>query len=383
MQKLVGISASDRWTMFQQYVHAVAFGAADPLFGKDVGFFMFRLPVYQWAASFLFSWLVIAVVLVTVAAWFFGLRLLPGVVQTLRVRPSELTLETPYIQRNIQGTLAGYGLTRVRQRAFPGRPVTAEDVERNRPTLENVRLWDYRPLLAAYRQLQTLRQYYTFTDVDIDRYRVNGTQRQVMLAAREMDLARLPTAARGWVNEHLVFTHGFGLVLSPVNQISEEGMPELWIRDIPPQSVPGLPVTQPRIYFGELTNQFVVVNTRVQELDYPRGDDNAYTAYQGRAGIRLTWLNRLAFAYRLADLKLAISSDISARSTLLFGRNILARVQRIAPFLRYDRDPYVVVADGRLVWIIDAYTFSNRYPYSTPIQAGLNYIRNSVKVEKV
>jgi len=481
---LVGISASDRWTMFQQYVHAVAFGAADPLFGKDVGFFMFRLPVYQWAASFLFSWLVIAlivvlvgsyldlapllirglwsiplrvrahvslligllllvrgwgfwldayglvysptgvvtgagytdvhvvlpalramavlfglaallmfanvrlrtmrfavaVVLVTIAAWFFGLRLLPGVVQTLRVRPSELTLETPYIQRNIQGTLAGYGLTRVRQRDFPGRPVTAEDVERNRPTLENVRLWDYRPLLAAYRQLQTLRQYYTFTDVDIDRYRVNGTQRQVMLAAREMDLARLPTAARGWVNEHLVFTHGFGLVLSPVNQISEEGMPELWIRDIPPQSVPGLAVAQPRIYFGELTNQFVVVNTRVQELDYPRGDDNVYTAYQGKAGIRLTWLNRLAFAYRFADLKLAISSDISARSTLLFGRNILARVQRIAPFLRYDRDPYVVVADGRLVWIIDAYTFSNRYPYSTPIQAGLNYIRNSVKV---
>ncbi len=484
---LVGISASDRWTMFQQYVHAVAFGAADPLFGKDVGFFMFRLPVYQWAASFLFNWLIIAlivvligsyldlapllirglwsiplrmrahvslllgllllvrgwgfwldayglvysptgvvtgagftdvhvvlpalramavlfglaallmfanvrlrtmrfavaVLLVTIAAWFLGLRLLPGVVQTLRVRPSELTLETPYIQRNIQGTLAGYGLLRLRERDFPGRPVTADDVARNRPTLENVRLWDYRPLLSAYRQLQTLRQYYTFTDVDIDRYRLPttqppGIQRQVMLAARELDIARLTQP--GWVNIHLVYTHGFGLAMSPVNQISEEGMPELWVRDIPPQSVPGAAVTEPRIYFGELTNQYIVVKTGVQELDYPRGNDNVYTAYQGKAGIRLGFLARLAFAYRFADLKLAISSDISAGSRVLFGRNILARVQRIAPFLRYDRDPYLVVADGRLVWIIDAYTFSDRYPYSTPIQAGLNYIRNSVKV---
>jgi len=492
---LVGVAESRRWTMFQQFVHAVPFGTVDPLFSKDVGFFMFRLPVYQWAASFLFSWLVLAlvvvvvgsyldmapllirglwsiplrvrahvsllvallllvrgwgfwldayalvysptgvvtgagytdvhvvlpalrvlaglfaaagllmlanvrlrtmrfaaaVVLLTAVAWLVGLRVLPGVVQTLRVRPSELTAETPYIQRNIRGTLEGYGLGRVREREFPGRPVTAEDVARNRPTLENVRLWDYRPLLAAYRQLQTLRQYYTFVDVDIDRYRLpaahpaaagvspeRGTQRQVMLAAREVDLSRLQ--ARGWVNEHLVFTHGFGLVMSPVNLISEEGMPELWIRDIPPQSVPGLEVREPRIYFGELTNHYVIVNTRVQELDYPRGDENVYTTYRGRAGIRLHWLNRLAFAYRLADLKLAISTDISSRSRLLFQRNILARAQRIAPFLRYDRDPYLVVADGRLVWIIDAYTVSSRYPYSTPVEAGLNYIRNSVKV---
>jgi hypothetical protein len=479
---LVGIAASDRWTMFQQFVHAVPFGATDPLFGRDVGFFMFRLPVYQWAASFLYSWLLVsllvvligsyldlapllirglwsvplrvrahvsgllglvllvrgwgfwldayglvyspggvltgagytdvyvvlpalrtmgvlfilaallmfanvrlrtmrfaaAVLLVTAAAWFLGLRLLPGAVQALRVRPSELTLETPYLGRNIQGTLAGYGLTQIRERDFPGRPVSAADVADNRSTLDNVRLWDYRPLLAAYRQLQTLRQYYTFMDVDIDRYRVGAEQRQVMLAARELDLGRLP--ARGWVNEHLVYTHGFGLVMSPVNRISEEGMPELWIRDIPPQSPPGLAVTQPRIYFGELTNQYIVVGTRVQELDYPRGDENVYATYRGRGGIRLSWLARLAFAYRFADLKLAISSDISPRSRLLFGRNILARVQRIAPFLRYDRDPYIVVADGRLVWIIDAYTFSSSYPYSSPVRAGLNYIRNSVKV---
>lgn len=479
---LAGIAASQHWTMFQQFVHAVPFGAADPLFGRDIGFFMFRLPVYQWAASFLFTWLFVALLIVligayldlapllirglwsvplrvrahlslliglllltrgvgfwldtyglvysptgvvtgagytdvhvvlpalrvmavlfavaavlmfanvrlrtmrfallvlalTLGAWFLGLRALPGLVQRFRVQPSELTLETPYITRNIQGTLAGYGLTRIRERDFPGRPVSVEDVERNRPTLENVRLWDYRPLLTAYRQLQTLRQYYTFTDVDIDRYRLGGMQRQVMLAARELDIDRLPQP--GWVNTHLVYTHGFGLALSPVNRISEEGMPELWVRDIPPQSVPELTVTEPRIYFGELTGQYVVTNTGVQEFDYPAGDQNVYTTYRGRAGIRLYWLNRLAFAYRFADLKLAISADISSRSRLLFGRHILARVQRIAPFLRYDRDPYLVVADGRLIWIIDAYTTSDRYPYSTPIRARLNYIRNAVKV---
>jgi len=481
---VVGLGASARWTMFQQFVYAVPFKVADPLFGIDVGFFMFKLPVYQWAAGFLFSWLVLAlvvvlvgsyldmapllvrglwsvpmrvrahvsllvglillargwgfwldayglvysptgvitgagytdvhvvlpvlrvmavffvlaavlmfanvrlrtlrlagvVVVVTAAAWLVGLRLAPGLVQTLRVRPSELTLETPYIQRNIAATLAGYGLNRVVERDFPGRAVTAEEVARNRATLENTRLWDYRPLLTAYRQLQTLRQYYTFLDVDIDRYRLPAGQRQVMLAAREMDVARLAVPARSWVNEHMVFTHGFGVVMSPVNRISEEGMPEFWIRDIPPESVGGPAVTEPRIYFGELTNQFVVVRTRVQELDFPRGNENVYTTYRGTGGIRLSYLTKLAFAYRFADLKLAISSDIDSSSRLLFGRNIMTRVQRIAPFLRYDRDPYLVVADGRLVWVIDGYTQSDRYPYSTPVQAGINYIRNSVKV---
>ncbi|MBI3975917.1 MAG: UPF0182 family protein, partial [Armatimonadetes bacterium] len=347
-------------------VMAVLFGLAALLMFANV-----RLRTIRFA---------VAVVLVTIAAWFLGLRLLPGVVQTLRVRPSELTLETPYIQRNIQGTLAGYGLHRVTERDFPGRPVTAEDVARNRPTLDNIRLWDYRPLLTAYRQLQTLRQYYTFLDVDIDRYRLAEGQRQVMLAAREMDVGRLSVPARSWVNQHLVFTHGFGLVMSPVNRISEEGMPELWVRDIPPESRPGLEVSEPRIYFGERTDAFIIVNTKVQELDFPRGDENVYVTYRGRGGIRLSWLSRLAFAYRFADLKLAISSDIGPQSRLLFARHIRTRVERIAPFLRYDRDPYLVVAEGRLKWILDAYTTSTRYPYSTPVQGGLNYIRNSVKV---
>ncbi|HEV8339366.1 MAG TPA: UPF0182 family protein [bacterium] len=481
---VVGLGASGRWTMFQQFVYAAPFGVPDPLFGIDVGFFVFKLPVYQWASGFLFNWLIVAlaivlvgsyldmapllvrglwsvplrvrahvsllvglillargwgfwldayglvysptgvvtgagytdvhvvlpalrvmtvffvlaaalmfanvrlrtlrlaavVIVVTAVAWLVGLRLAPGLVQTLRVRPSELTLETPFIQRSITGTLAGYGLTRVVERDFPGRAVTAEEVARNRATLDNTRLWDYRPLLTAYRQLQTLRQYYTFLDVDIDRYRLPAGQRQVMLAAREMDIARLAVPARSWVNEHMVFTHGFGLVMSPVNRISEEGMPELWVRDIPPESVAGPTVSEPRIYFGELTNHFVVVRTRVQELDFPRGNENVYTTYRGKGGIRLSYFARLAFAYRFADLKLAISSDIGSDSRLLFARNIVARVQRIAPFLRYDRDPYLVVADGRLVWVIDAYAQSDRYPYSTPVQAGINYIRNSVKV---
>jgi hypothetical protein len=322
----------------------------------------------------------LVVVLMTVVASLVGLRVIPGIVQALRVRPSELTLGAPFIERNIQGTLAGFGLTRVSERQFPGRPVTIDDVNRNRSTLDSIRLWDYRPLLQAYRHLQTLRQYYTFLDVDIDRYRLAGGQRQVMLAARELDLDRLPVPARTWVNQHLVFTHGFGLAMSPVNRISEEGMPEFWIRDIPPASVPGLEVREPGIYFGERTDHYIIVNTRVQELDFPRGDQNVYTTYQGRGGIRLSWLRRLAFAYRFADLQLALSSDITTQSRLLFARNIRARVERIAPFLRYDRDPYLVLAEGRLYWIIDAYTTSSRYPYSTPFQRGLNYIRNAVKV---
>ncbi len=481
---VVGLGASARWAMFQQFLYAAPFRTPDPLFGIDVGFFVFTLPVYQWAAQFLFNWLIVAlvivlvgsyldmapllvrglwsvpmrvrahvsllvglillvrgwgfwldayglvyspggvitgagytdvhvvlpalrvmavffalaavlmfanvrlrtlrlaaaVIVVTAVAWGVGLRLAPGLVQTLRVRPSELTLETPYIQRNIAATLAGYGLDRVVERDFPGRAVTAEEVARNRATLENTRLWDYRPLLTAYRQLQTLRQYYNFLDVDIDRYRLPAGQRQVMLAAREVDLQRLPDQARSWVNEHMVYTHGFGLVMSPVNRISEEGMPEFWIRDIPPETVAGPAISEPRIYFGELTNHFVVVRTRQQELDYPRGNENVYTTYQGKGGIRLSYFARLAFAYRFADLKLAISSDIGSDSRLLVTRNIVARVQRIAPFLLYDRDPYLVVADGRLLWVIDAYTRSDRYPYSTPVQAGINYMRNSVKV---
>lgn len=318
-------------------------------------------------------------VLVIAAAWLAGLGLYPRFVQQIRVSPNELTVETPYIRNGITSTLRAFGLDRIREQTFASEPVTAEVLERNRPTVDNVRLWDYRPLLSAYRQLQALRQYYIFGDVDIDRYQIAGQQRQVMLAARELDNTRLTDQARTWVNEHLVYTHGYGLVMSPVNRISEEGMPVFLIKDIPPTTTPGLAVTRPQIYFGEYTGRYAIVNTGVQELDYPAGDENVYTSYAGRGGVRLTALRRLAFAYRFGDFKLLLSRDVTSRSRMLFARDITTRVRRLAPFLGYDSDPYLVLVGGRLVWILDAYTTSDRYPYSTPL-GGVNYIRNSVKV---
>ncbi|MDR7521653.1 MAG: UPF0182 family protein [Armatimonadota bacterium] len=480
---VVGLGASRHWVAVMQFLHAAPFGEADPLFGRDIGFYVFRVPVYRFVADGLFAWLVLltaavalgygaiygrlmmrgvwlgpsgvrahlsillgAAVLVRGAgfwldalellysergpafgasftdvhavlpalrvltvlfvlcglllvanawlrtvrpalvtiglilvAWIGGLVVYPGLVQALRVRPNELTAETPFIAHAIAATRRAFGLDRVREREYPGLALDAAAVNRNRATLENVRLWDYRPLLRAFGQLQTLRPYYTFADVDIDRYTIGGTQRQVMLAARELAVGRLPPAARNWVNEHLVYTHGYGIVMIPVNRISEEGMPEFLIKDIPPESVPGLEVRRPEIYFGELTTNFVVVNTSIPELDYPRGDQNVYTRYQGRGGIRLSYLPRLALAYRFGDLRLLLSRDIRSDSRLLFARQITTRISRIAPFLRYDRDPYMVLADGRLVWIIDAYTVTGRYPYAARY-GDINYMRNSVKV---
>ena len=480
---VVGLAASARWAMFQQFLHARPFGVTDPLFGKDVGLFVFRLPVYRYIEGALFAWLVVIFLIVTAGyylryaslmirgiwampergrahlsllaggillvrgwgfwldtygleystrgaiygatyadvhavlpvlrlltvlfvvaaallfanvrlrtirfavltvlvialAWAAGLGLYPRLVQQFRVTPNELTVETPYIRAGVVSTLRAFGLDRVRELSFSAEPITARVVERNRPTIENVRLWDYRPLLSAYQQLQALRPYYVFGDVDIDRYRIEGAQRQVMLSARELESGRLTAPARTWVNEHLVYTHGYGIVMSPVNRISEEGMPEFFIKDIPPTTAPGLTITRPQIYFGEHSDRYVVVNTGVQELDYPRGDENVYTIYAGRGGIGMSRLRRLAFAYRFGDLKLVLSGDISARSRILFARDLPTRLRRLAPFLTYDSDPYIVLAGGRLVWIIDAYTTTSRYPYATPFE-GINYIRNSVKV---
>ncbi|MDR7415292.1 MAG: UPF0182 family protein [Armatimonadota bacterium] len=322
------------------------------------------------------------VVAVQILAWFVGVGLLPGLVQQLVVAPSELTRETPYLAHHIRATRAAFGLEGVRTQVFPAAgQLPPEALGRNRDTLENVRLWDYRPLLETYRQLQALRAYYTFHDVDIDRYRIGGRARQLMLAARELDLSRLPPQARTWVNEHLVYTHGYGAVASPVNRASAEGLPEFWIRDLPPQAqFEELRITRPEIYFGELTHQYVIVRTRVPEFDYPRGEENVTTRYQGRGGIPLSHpLRRLAFATRFGNLRILLSTDITSESRVLFARTVLERARRLAPFLRYDRDPYLVIANGRLFWILDAYTTSNRYPYAQPVE-GINYIRNAVKV---
>jgi hypothetical protein len=248
--------------------------------------------------------------------------------------------------------------------------------------VKNIRLWDHRPLLTTYGQLQEIRTYYKFLDVDNDRYTLDGEYRQVMLSARELSYRHLPGQGQNWINERLTYTHGYGLVAGPVSRISAEGLPEFFVKDIPPVSS-GFPrVTRPEIYYGEAGNEYIFVRTKSQELDYPSGDQNVYTRYAGRGGIPVdSFLRKLAFAVRFGELKVLLSDDLTSESRVMVYREIRGRVRQAAPFLRLDRDPYLVVTDdGRLVWMLDGYTVSDRYPYAQPIRGLGNYIRNSVKV---
>ncbi|HLJ59591.1 MAG TPA: UPF0182 family protein [bacterium] len=322
----------------------------------------------------------VVALVVLAAAWLVGVQFYPGFVQQFNVAPNELRRETPYIQSSIDATLRAYGLDKAQEKQFPASAnLEPAAVIANQSVLDNVRLWDDRPLLRTYSQLQSLRLYYTFTSVGIDRYRVGGREQQVMLAAREMDISRVPSDARTWVNDHLVFTHGYGLVMNPVNRISAEGLPEFYIKDIPPQSVIGQRVTRPELYYGLLATPYVVVHTRTKELDYPQGDRNAYASYAGSGGVPIGGpLSRLGFTYRFGALPLSLSADITPDSRIMFHRAVPERVAHIAPFLTFDHDPYLVLAGGRLFWIVDGYTTSAAYPYSQ--SAGeINYIRNSVK----
>ena len=310
-----------------------------------------------------------------------GLGLYPGFIQRFRVVPNEIVAESPYITHNIRFTRQAYGLDRIDEQEFPAEEtLTREDLRRNDLTIKNIRLWDHRPLLTTYGQLQEIRTYYKFLNVDNDRYQIDGEYRQVMLSAREMSHEHLPS--RNWINEHLIFTHGYGVVLGPVNRITPEGLPEFLIKDIPPVSTTPLKVTRPELYFSEATNDYVIVKTQAQELDYPSGDKNVYSTYAGQGGVPLTTLGRkLLFAARFGTLKILLSQDLTLDSRIMYHRQISERVQKAAPFLSFDRDPYLVIArDGRLFWIIDAYTVSDMYPYSEPIRGVGNYIRNSVKV---
>lgn len=304
-----------------------------------------------------------------------------GVIQKLVVEPSELEKEAPYIQYNIEATNRAYGLDRIEQQSFEAsEDLSWGDIEENPLTIRNVRIWDERPLKQTYQQVQEIRPYYVFPGVDVDRYTVDGVYRQVMLSARELDTNRLPSQARNWVNERLQFTHGYGVALSPVNHVSPEGLPKLMVKDIPPIADQGLEVDRPEIYYGERTFAHVVVKTGIQEFDYPKGDENQFTTYQGSGGVELGgFFRRVAFAIRLMDVNLLLSNYISAESRILFQRQISDRVRKIAPFLFYDSDPYIVISEGRLFWIQDAYTTSDKYPYSTRWR-NINYIRNSVKV---
>ena len=310
----------------------------------------------------------------------FGGEAVASAVQRFVVAPNEQARETQYMEYNIAATRAAFGLEHVEERELTGDAVlTRDDIVRNAATLRNIRLWDHRPLLDTFGQLQEIRPYYDFVSVDNDRYTIDGELRQVMLSARELNSQALPN--RTWINEHLTFTHGYGLTLGPVNQVTQEGLPVLYIKDLPPASTVDLPVTQPSLYFGEVSNDYVFVHTTAKEFDYPKGEDNVTTSYTGRGGVPVESIFRKAlFALRFKSQQIFFSSDITTNSRVLFNRQISERVRAIAPFLEYDGDPYLVVVGGRLVWIQDAYTTSDRYPYSTPGAEGINYIRNSVKV---
>jgi uncharacterized protein len=301
-------------------------------------------------------------------------------VQRFIVGPNEQAREAPYIAHNIAGTREGFALDRIEEREITGdAALTRADIERNRETLDNVRLWDHQPLLETFGQIQEIRTYYDFIAVDNDRYNVNGRTRQVMLSVRELNPAALPN--RTWINERLIFTHGHGLTLGPVNQVTPEGLPVLFIRDLPPASSINLPITQPSVYFGELSNEYVIARTNTHEFHYPKGEDNVYSDYDGRGGIPISsFLRKLLFAAHFRNYQILLSDDITPESRLMFDRQIRSRVNKIAPFLNLDDDPYPVIDNGRIFWIQDAYTTSTRYPYSSGATADVNYIRNAVKV---
>jgi uncharacterized membrane protein (UPF0182 family) len=364
------------------------------VFGASYSDVHASLPVLQWlvvlavlcAAACVFQmfrpgWrFLVAGLVVLVVLWVAGLGIAPALLQSYRVKPNELVYERPYIENNIRMTRQAYALDRVAEKDFAAEDnLTPASLERNNLTIKNIRLWDHRPLLTTYGKLQEIRTYYKFRDVDVGRYTLNGEYRQVTLSARELSYRDLPS--RGWINEHLTYTHGYGLVAGPVNRISPEGLPEFFIKDIPPAVAGGMPkITRPEIYYGEIGNEYVLVRTRSQELDYPSGDQNVYTRYEGRGGIPVnSLLRKAAFAARFGALNVLLSNDLTPESRVMIYRDIGARVQEAAPFLKFDRDPYLVIgADGRLVWMVDGYTTSERYPYATPVR-GFNYIRNSVK----
>jgi uncharacterized membrane protein (UPF0182 family) len=486
---MISLAGSSEWMRLLQFRNAVPFGTADPILGYDIGFYVFRLPLFDLAqqiavvvltlsligsaAAYVLAGalnftkrggvsvarqarlhlslivaaiflmfavnaylqvphlltdvtgpgivpgasyadvvarmpalrvlMVVAMVCAALAAFHgvstamwpvplavvlylltsVGGSLYAAAIQRFVVTPNEQVAETPYIVHNIEATRQAFNLAGVRTRNVSGdAELTREDIERNAGTIKNVRLWDHQPLLDTFGQIQELRTYYDFVSVDNDRYTVNGELRQVMLSARELNPASLPN--RTWINEHLTFTHGYGITLGPVNEVTPEGLPILFVKDIPTQSsVPReIDVTQPSIYFGELTDNYVVVNTQANEFHYSKGDENVTTTYSGSDGVRIGGIGRrLLFSLGFRSLQILFSNDITGDSRILYHRNITDRMTTIAPFLRYDDDPYLVVAeDGRLFWIRDAYTTTTRYPYAAPTANGLNYIRNSVKV---
>ena len=483
----VGFAQSGNWDTLLKWFYAAPFGRSDPLFGNDLGFYVFTLPAYElfrdWALLIIFlsgagaaaiyllrgeinyqqtgfpalsgaairhlsallamfflvkaasyflqrydlltsnngivfgaaytdvhlrlPLLVALIVAALIAAalcayniWQAAIRLpiiavaivfavsvvqtlVPGAFQSYWVKPDELKLESPYIARNIEFTRYGFGLDHITSAAFPAKgKLTPEVIAANQATIQNIRWWDPRPLTDTYRQLQEIRLYYDFHDIDVDRYTIDGSYRQVLLSGRELNQSKLPADAQTWINQRFKFTHGNGIAMNPVNRFDEEGLPVFYVKDIPPVGPPELKIDRPEIYFGEETRNYVVVGGGTKEFDYAKGQENVYNVYEGRDGVSLRSLwTRALFAWYFGDFKLLISDNVTSSSKILLRRLIQERIQRIAPFLRLDRDPYLVVNDGRLVWLQDAYTTSDSLPYSQVTQPnGINYIRNSVKI---
>ena len=483
---LVAIGEAENWGLLLRFLYQSPYGQSDPLFDKDISFYLFSLPVYvalkNWLMWLLFLsaliagavyfahgqinldrrpwvvspaavahgsallglyfavkagsyfldrylllyddngvvvgagyadvniglpalWLLVALagvaaivawtnvwrrgyglVIIATAAVFGGsfifTTLIPGLFERFYVKPSELQLEAPFIKRNIELTREAYNLRQIAVRPFPAEQgLTFQSLQRNRGTIDNIRLWDWRPLMDTYAQLQEIRTYYKFLDVDVDRYHLDDSYQQVTLAARELAPSLLSANAQTWVNLHLLFTHGNGVVMSPVTQKSAEGLPIFYLKDIPPIASGGPRITEPRVYFGEGADDYVIVKSSTPEFDYPKGKDNAYATYDGKDGIPIgasRW--RTLFAWYLNDLNVLLSRYITGDSKIMLHRDIQDRVRSLAPFLRLDHDPYIVISNGRLYWMQDAYTTSNWFPYAHPQANGeINYIRNSVK----
>ncbi|MGI6493134.1 MAG: UPF0182 family protein [Pelotomaculum sp.] len=483
---LFSFSVVGDWVTLQKFLHPTSFGINEPVFHKDIGFYVFKLPFYEflnnlasWSVIIIAFWVAVVYILVNMvqgdvgkifqnvsaryhlsvlAAIFFvfvaigyrldqyallftqhgavwgpgytathativaykvlmviailcalailfnlvlqrfrliiysiGVLLLasvilgsiyPYVVQKFVVQPNEIVREIPYLERNIHFTRLAYNLDTIEKKDFPaGRILTADAIKANKDTIDNIRLWDWAPLRQTYSQLQEMRPYYEFSDIDVDRYVVDGHYRQVMLGARELNQERLENQAKTWVNQRLIYTHGYGIAMSPVNSLSGEGLPTFFLKDIPPTTQTDLRVERPEIYYGEVTDNYVIVNTSTQEFDYPKGDVNEYTTYEGDSGVSIgNFGRRIMFALSMGDYKLLLSNEVDNNSRVLYYRNIKQRVQKIAPFLKYDYDPYIVLSEGKLYWLLDAYTTTDRYPYSEPYDNVNNYIRNSVKI---
>lgn len=484
----MGFSEGASWEKILIYLNRTSFGTSDPIFNRDIGFYMFSLPFWEfvrnwlsfaltliavvvgaiyvlkraikyeykkliietpvkvhlslligfililkswqyWLNAFkilystrgvifgagyadthatLFALRVLMVLALVCAALFFvtarkenwklpalGLAVLvgvsvllggiyPAIIQSAVVLPNEGTKERPYILNNIESTRAAYGLDKIKVEEFPVKEeISFEDIEKNKDTIRNIRLWDRRPIKQTLKQIQAIRLYYDFNSVDVDRYYFNGDYQQVFLSPRELDKDKIPEQARTWVNEVLTYTHGYGVVVNPVNKISGEGLPELLIKDIPPVSSVNLDITRPEIYYGEITKGYVIVKTKAKEFDYPKGDENVYSTYAGNGGMPVSSLwRRILFSIKYSNPQILLTTNLTPDSRIMINRNIQERVKKVAPFLSYDKDPYMVISkEGKLFWIQDAYTISSNYPYSTPIGGGsLNYIRNSVKV---